>query len=106
MFGGDKLLERGEEIQNSQDHQKSNEPNVDGYLTGMAIGISVLFIPNKFQCNNSNFWYYVSEEKHENSPKGSYKRYQWNYVGIRQNSKCLELEVLKSAVVYQKYDFN
>jgi hypothetical protein len=48
MFGGDKLLERGEEIQNSQDHQKSNEPNVDGYLTGMAIGISVLFIPNKF----------------------------------------------------------
>jgi hypothetical protein len=48
MFGGDKLLERGEEIQNSQDYQKSNEPNVDGYLTGMAIGISVLFILNKF----------------------------------------------------------
>jgi hypothetical protein len=45
MFGGDKLLERGEEIQNSQDYQKSN---VDGYLTGLAIGISVLFIPNKF----------------------------------------------------------
>lgn len=55
MFGGDKLLERGEEIQNSQDYQKSTEPNVD--LTGMAIGISVLFIPNKFYFNNSNFGY-------------------------------------------------
>jgi hypothetical protein len=47
MFGGDKLLEWGMDIQNSQDYPKSTEPNVDGYLTEMARGISFLFVPKK-----------------------------------------------------------
>ena len=42
MFSGEQMLERGEEIQITQNSPESTEANIDGYITGMAIGISVV----------------------------------------------------------------
>jgi hypothetical protein len=39
--------ERDMDIKNSQDYPKTTEPNVDGYLTGMARCISFFFVPKK-----------------------------------------------------------
>jgi hypothetical protein len=42
MLSGEQMLERGEEIQITQNSPESTEANIDGYITGMAIGISVV----------------------------------------------------------------
>jgi hypothetical protein len=42
MFSGEKMLERGEEIKITQNYPKSTKANIDGYITGMDVGISVV----------------------------------------------------------------